>query len=213
MTTIKKLLLISITLFLGVMSGGVIAQTSYDFTGSFSTGGPGTFSFTATADGSGNFTQISNLNIPGFPALGALTPASNGPGTAATPYYGSLTPVGGGFFCAPFCAPPSVNVGFMYQYLSSPTTFAGFLFQSSPTIDTYGGTGYVNTYPTLVDAEQGGNFIAQPATFSNIGYTSSASAAAPEIDGALIPQVGFLIACLFLILGRRKENIEPMLTG
>ena len=36
------------------------------------------------------------------------------------------------------------------------------------------------------------------------------SAAVPEINGALIPQVGFLIACLFLILGRRKENTEPI---
>ena len=36
-----------------------------------------------------------------------------------------------------------------------------------------------------------------------------ASAVVPEIDGALIPQVGFLIACLFLILGRRKESTEP----
>ena len=33
----------------------------------------------------------------------------------------------------------------------------------------------------------------------------------PEIDGALIPQVGFLIGCLFLILGRRHKNTEPIL--
>ena len=33
----------------------------------------------------------------------------------------------------------------------------------------------------------------------------------PEIDGALIPQVGFLIGCLFLILGRRQKNTEPIL--
>ncbi len=42
--------------------------------------------------------------------------------------------------------------------------------------------------------------------------TSSLSVSpVPEIDGSLIPQVGFLIACLFLILGRRKENTEPIL--
>ena len=40
---------------------------------------------------------------------------------------------------------------------------------------------------------------------------SSGCAAVPEIDGALIPQVGLLIAGLFIILGRRKENTEPML--
>ena len=38
-----------------------------------------------------------------------------------------------------------------------------------------------------------------------------ASAAVPEIDGALIPQVGLLLAGLFFILGRRKERTEPML--
>ena len=35
--------------------------------------------------------------------------------------------------------------------------------------------------------------------------------AVPEIDGALIPQVGLLIVGLFIILGRRKENTESML--
>ena len=35
--------------------------------------------------------------------------------------------------------------------------------------------------------------------------------AVPEIDGALIPQVGLLLAGLFIILGRRKERTEPML--
>ena len=39
------------------------------------------------------------------------------------------------------------------------------------------------------------------------------SAAAPEIDGALIPQVGLLLAGLFIILGRRKESTEPMLAA
>jgi len=38
-----------------------------------------------------------------------------------------------------------------------------------------------------------------------------ATAAVPEIDGSLIPQVGLLLAGLFIILGRRKEHTEPML--
>ena len=38
-------------------------------------------------------------------------------------------------------------------------------------------------------------------------------AAVPEIDGALIPQVGLLLAGLFIILGRRKERTEPMLAA
>jgi hypothetical protein len=39
----------------------------------------------------------------------------------------------------------------------------------------------------------------------------TSAAAVPEIDGALIPQVGLLLAGLFVILGRRKENTEPVL--
>ena len=38
-----------------------------------------------------------------------------------------------------------------------------------------------------------------------------ATAAVPEIDGALIPQVGFLLAGLFLIFGRKKQHREPLL--
>jgi len=45
------------------------------------------------------------------------------------------------------------------------------------------------------------------------GSMTSSLAAVPEIDGALIPQVGFLLACLFLMLGRRKENTEAMLSA
>jgi hypothetical protein len=41
----------------------------------------------------------------------------------------------------------------------------------------------------------------------------SGCAAVPEIGGALIPQVGFLLAGLFLMFGRRKENTETMLAA
>ncbi len=48
-------------------------------------------------------------------------------------------------------------------------------------------------------------------TSNSYAIIMPASAAVPEIDGALIPQVGLLLAGLFIILGRRKENTEPML--
>ena len=41
----------------------------------------------------------------------------------------------------------------------------------------------------------------------------TSSTSVPEIDGALIPQVGLLILGLFIILGRRKENTEPLLAA
>ena len=39
------------------------------------------------------------------------------------------------------------------------------------------------------------------------------SAGAPEIDGSLAPKVGFLLGCLFLMFGRKKQKSEPMLTA
>jgi len=37
--------------------------------------------------------------------------------------------------------------------------------------------------------------------------------AAPEIDGSLAPKVGFLLGCLFLMFGRKKQDSEPMMTA
>ena len=39
------------------------------------------------------------------------------------------------------------------------------------------------------------------------------SAGAPEIDGSLAPKVGFLLGCLFLMFGRKKQNTEALLTA
>ncbi|MBU3548873.1 hypothetical protein [Polynucleobacter sp. P1-05-14] len=39
------------------------------------------------------------------------------------------------------------------------------------------------------------------------------SSGAPEIDGSLAPKVAFLLGCLFLMFGRKKQNTEPMMTA
>ena len=36
---------------------------------------------------------------------------------------------------------------------------------------------------------------------------------APEIDGSLAPKVGFLLGCLFLMFGRKKQNTEALMTA
>ena len=43
--------------------------------------------------------------------------------------------------------------------------------------------------------------------------SSVSSVSVPEIDGALAPQVGCLLACLFLIFGRKKENTDSLMTA
>ena len=34
---------------------------------------------------------------------------------------------------------------------------------------------------------------------------------APEMNASHIPQVALMLACLFFLMGRKKENTEPML--
>jgi len=43
--------------------------------------------------------------------------------------------------------------------------------------------------------------------------TVNTSVGAPEIDGSLAPKVGFLLGCLFLMFGRKKQNTEALLTA
>ena len=49
--------------------------------------------------------------------------------------------------------------------------------------------------------------------YYEVGFAVSAVGGAPEIDGSLAPKVGFLLGCLFLMFGRKKQNSEPMLTA
>jgi len=52
------------------------------------------------------------------------------------------------------------------------------------------------------------------ATSSSVSWgVVQLSTGAPEIDGSLAPKVGFLLGCLFLMFGRKKQSAEPMLTA
>ena len=44
-----------------------------------------------------------------------------------------------------------------------------------------------------------------------VTYSAPTAPGAPEIDGSLAPKVGFLLGCLFLMFGRKKQNTEPMM--
>ena len=46
---------------------------------------------------------------------------------------------------------------------------------------------------------------------AQISFTSVTQGGAPEIDGSLAPKVGFLLGCLFLMFGRKRQNSEPMM--
>ena len=49
------------------------------------------------------------------------------------------------------------------------------------------------------------------ATMTNVAPAWAGGA--PEIDGSLAPKVGFLLGCLFLMFGRKKQNTEALLTA
>ena len=86
------------------------------------------------------------------------------------------------------------------------------------------------TYPSPYLTDTGFSFTTAAASFniqiagstrydlystvqSNIAGTLSASpTGAPEIDGSLAPKVGFLLGCLFLMFGRKKQYTEALIT-
>jgi len=67
--------------------------------------------------------------------------------------------------------------------------------------------------PLLVGTYTVGNNGIGSAGASAVWGTAQLSTGAPEIDGSLAPKVGFLLGCLFLMFGRKKQNTEPMLTA
>ena len=186
-TSIKKLLLISITLFLGAMSGGVMATptTNYDF----SSNGPfdgfsnvyGTFSVNSSTGA-----LLSGTLYEGGTGMTGGTADPNG-GAAVGWYQISLQ--GAGFIA------------------SDPTSFI-LIGTSQPQIRllpvaqplTYG------TSSTFIALTSPGTWSGAPnGTITQVG-------GAPEIDGSLAPKVGFLLGCLFLMFGRKKQYTEALIT-
>ena len=97
-----------------------------------------------------------------------------------------------------------------------------FTSGGSPVLDYL--TFTFNTMPTALSGgpylinEVNANTIdtrAQGAPNYGVGGTSTLSFTngAPEIDGSLAPKVGFLLGCLFLMFGRKRQNTEPMMTA
>jgi hypothetical protein len=67
--------------------------------------------------------------------------------------------------------------------------------------------GSVETYNSGITLSS--SFTYAVATASSSG----SSAGVPEIDGSLAPKVGFLLACLFLMFGRKRQDLAPALSA
>ena len=62
------------------------------------------------------------------------------------------------------------------------------------------------SYTATVSENYGAQY--NPSATNSYSLTQNG---APEIDGSLAPKVGFLLGCLFLMFGRKKQNTEPMM--
>ena len=167
-TSLKKLLLVSVTLLLVMVSGGVRAQiTNYDFTVAFDNG-YGTLTGSVSTNGYDYIPGTLNVvsSIPG-------NNISNG----------------------------TVNLGGL---IYSPTDYT--LWFSLP----QGGNEALISSPNNYGGTIMRNDSMQVARGTS---TFSVSTGAPEIDGSLAPKVGFLLGCLFLMFGRKKQDPVPMMTA
>ena len=92
-----------------------------------------------------------------------------------------------------FVGSASVPSFFQVNAATSPTSIWQF-------------TGFTPASHTAIAIEMYGG--QSPAGTNNYSLTQNG---APEIDGSLAPKVGFLLGCLFLMFGRKKQNTEPMM--
>ena len=206
-TSLKKLLLVSITLLLGVMSDGVMASpptTNYDFSASLSTGGTITAVFTADNSqtyysGTVNpFTNVSSLVDNGSAAV-AYFPYSSMDSGATFTQYGVLGING------------NLHVGSSMIFTNSSGQYVALAMNNFNGVGNFTGTGSYGVYSTLGLAQASFTTGGGPVGLTNVGW--GVSSGAPEIDGSLAPKVGFLLGCLFLMFGRKKQNTEPMMTA
>ena len=65
---------------------------------------------------------------------------------------------------------------------------------------------------TLLDYGVGGSYELYNDYTTSFGPMTSSSIA-PEMNASLVPQVGLLLGCLFFLMGRKKEVVEPLLTA
>ena len=100
----------------------------------------------------------------------------------------------------------AMNFGISSSSIVASTTYADVL-QGFSSLSSYTGSFGGYSYNLVADTSFGhsGDW--------NLVFGSGGGGAAPEIDGALIPQVGFLFAGMFLMFGRKRESNEPALSA
>ena len=149
-------------------------------------GAPGSVSFTLNTDASGNVIGASGFSISNAPTGTVFGAALAG----SAPYDSTTTDF---FVWGHVISSPTLptDISFAVNYGGYLTGYSDFIYS------TKGGVGQSDW----------GMSGSSPITLVSV----SSSVAAPEIDGSLAPKVGFLLGCLFLMFGRKKQNTEPMM--
>ena len=182
-TTMKKLLLALTTTVLGVLSGTASADTSYNFSDTFSGGDrPGVYTGTVTVtdDISHVVLGFSNLKIDNV----SIQSSWDGMG-------GANSNQNAGYIVN------TSSYTFIYSYNN------GYGARISNLGHPYGSYSYGDNEST--------GFINQ--SLICVSNCSVGGGVAPEMNASLIPQVGLLLGCLFFLFGRKREVVEPLLTA
>ena len=187
-TSIKRLLLIPVTLLLGVMNSGAKAAdgTNYDFT-------------------YGNSTYaVTYIYGPYSAYTSDFTATQSAPGVAYMPWFGNASMaisfangVAGNLSTVNFW---NVGNGAGFMVSNPGGSNNGYYYSNfwSATYDDFSPNTSSNFYYAVV---------------TNVTCNSGCSGSgAPEIDGSLAPKVGFLLGCLFLMFGRKKQYTEALIT-
>ena len=189
-TSLKKLLLISITLLLGIMSGGVMAAA------------PSSVTYIGGIAGN-------DVNEYAYYNASTQTTTNYDLTTLYAPYYGNTEK----FTSQPWWGDYSTAILFATAVGSRSGLPNPAYGQPYGPFFAYSADGDVmSAFYRSADGTVGYS----PASIeANAAYYAQATqvGGAPEIDGSLAPKVGFLLGCLFLMFGRKKQNTEPMMTA
>lgn len=227
---IKKLIATATISLSALMGGGVAnALTNYDFNATLSNGW--TMSAVYTADSSQAtsqlyqgvtytstpFVSVSNFTLNGIAGYGVnpTLPAnsynsgynygyvSSSSASPSLSYFSQLLYQNN--YSSNLAHSPNVETDYITVYSSAPLTTNGSSF-------------YWPHHYTFTSTSAFGpsNSVSSAILFTSATWTPQSSpggGVAPEMNTSFIPQVALMLACLFFLLGRKKENTEQMMTA
>jgi len=193
---LRKLLTSAVFVLGAWMSVGVASAQDTAYTFNFYSGGG---AMGGAASGTYQY-QVQLLANSATGTVDNFTYLAAGPTGNLTDYSSIIVPVDGAVSTGTVKSATDYN--FQVGYLQSGYSVGQqALWVKSSGID-YGPAGFY-----------GGQVSGFVSTGGKADFFAPLAVGAPEIDGSLAPKVGFLLGCLFLMFGRKKQVAEPMMTA